>query len=107
METALKGVIVLRDPSVIESDRLAKRFASHDPQRLVEYSELAVAEDQKEVLGRLTAWVEWMGRYPTSVNNKNTPPQREMRERDQELIDDMFHRAVESIMKGRAFPSEQ
>jgi hypothetical protein len=68
IENALKGLIVLKCPGLIQEDKLHGDLTSHDLTRLAEKAEVTVDQQQeRRVLEALSDLSTWAGRYPVAL----------------------------------------
>lgn len=67
IENVLKGLIVARDPNVINGDKLSADLKDHDLLALAQKAAFDVYEQEIPVLKALSALALWAGRYPTAI----------------------------------------
>jgi hypothetical protein len=67
IENVLKGLIVVNDPSVINSDKLSAVLKDHDLIDLAKKAAFVVHAQEVPVLRALSELAVWAGRYPVAV----------------------------------------
>jgi hypothetical protein len=70
-ENLFKAIILTKESAVIEDGRLKKWPGSgHGLVGLAERAEIQLTTTQRDLLSRLTAFVEWSGRYPIPMSDE-------------------------------------
>ena len=65
LENIIKAIIIDQDPNVVKDGKLRKWLGNgHDQILLIQMTSVSLDEQQKDLLRRMTAFVEWAGRYP-------------------------------------------
>ena len=73
-ENVIKALIVKKEGAMIDQGRLAKQWPRHH--KLVDLASRAgigLTPAQRDLLARLTAFVEWSGRYPIPLSRDEMP----------------------------------
>ena len=76
IENALKGITVGRDNNLISRARLASiiKDTRHDLNKICRDGKIDLPDSDLALLGKLTAIIKWVGRYPTPLNEKDLMP---------------------------------
>ena len=70
IENALKGLIVAKNPHLIDGDRLNKTLHSHDLRSLADTATFQVHVQEEPVLKALSLLSVWAGRYPVALHQR-------------------------------------
>ncbi len=70
LENVLKGLILARNPGLMDENRLSRVVSSHDLVDLAQKVNIAMAQLEIQVLSALSELVEWAGRYPLPLRNE-------------------------------------
>lgn len=65
VENALKGIIIVGDPTLTSEDKLARIIRSHNLCDLATDAKVILNVQEEAILHALTCLVVWAGRYPT------------------------------------------
>jgi hypothetical protein len=94
-ENLTKGIIVGRNPGVVTPEKF--KLKDHNLRKLAKQVTPTLSKNELDLLDRLTAFVEWAGRYPIHLYAaKNVQPS--FARTDPELIDHLFDKFV-AILK--------
>jgi hypothetical protein len=67
LETMFRALIVQRiKPTLVDLSGLFGQGSGHNLRALAERANFAVSSDELDIMNRLTAFVEWAGRYPVA-----------------------------------------
>ncbi|MGA7077025.1 MAG: hypothetical protein WBZ42_10885 [Halobacteriota archaeon] len=70
LENLLKGICVLNDPSLIDSERGEVKLKTHDVHSLAtERLNLKLNEEESKFLEKLERYVTWEGKYPVPLKH--------------------------------------
>lgn len=77
-ENIIKALIVKREGPMIEQGKLVKQWPRHHKLvNLASRAEIVLTDAQRDLLARLTAFVEWSGRYPIPLSRDEMPLKQE------------------------------
>ncbi|MFZ5761084.1 MAG: hypothetical protein ACOY32_15830 [Thermodesulfobacteriota bacterium] len=77
-ENALKGLLISRDPSLVEDSKLSEKISKgskgHYLLDLFDKAEIRLSSEEQEFINRLSDSVIWAGRYPAPKHEKDWVP---------------------------------
>jgi hypothetical protein len=74
-ENLLKAILVVQKPSTSEKTAgKLKVIKTHDLGRLCDMCAIALCQEERDMLDRMTRYVEWLGRYPVPLKAEDMLP---------------------------------
>jgi hypothetical protein len=70
LENVFKGLILARNPGLMDENRLSRVISSHDLVDLAQKAQIRIAQLEIQVLEALSELAEWAGRYPLPLRNE-------------------------------------
>ena len=93
LENLLKGLLVLGDPSHINTGTLSRELKSHKLEVLAsKVQDLILSEDERNFCALVTAVIPYWGRYPIPLDKGHVMPEVGMTEADRRIFLDLFDR---------------
>lgn len=72
LENCFKGILVCRNPQLVEGGSLDKYVRGHRVRDLADKCAIPLSQDEREVLHLMEHQIEW-GKYPAPIEMKNMP----------------------------------
>lgn len=70
IELLAKGLLVARDPSLVQGGALAPHLTNHNLSQLLQKGEVVLDAMEEDLVKRLAVFIRWAGRYPIPINLK-------------------------------------
>ncbi len=96
IENLLKSILLVRDPSLVEDGKIARKLQTHNLLKLLDWTSISIDIQDTQLCTLLSDFILWHGRYPAPLKSTNIRGALR-RGYEWKSLDDLFVKIFQSV----------